>query len=540
MAIEQKLTDRIEGVKKRAIDTANKLVNVKKQFNKSMNVCIEAVTGENYSNLEKDPAYIRYKRKNTDKEVKDWLNSLSTAEKVEILVEYSIDDELNGKNVYEKDLKDAQKLKDATKAAIKLEVKTIKEDFNELIEQHKKDIKELEEIIAKKEEDIKKAYADLAEISKITTHKGVQTTVNEKPAEVTKEYVERLKHELDTDPGYKDKLSKLKKDTKEYENQIKTAIAQMEQYFRAEGIEINEEVEAEMENSESSNSSQQSAQDLTNSVSQTQSRNSQDNIDMYSGKPVDVARRMMEDFKNLSPEGQQYVVKYGAYEDLLNMTKNLNLWDQFTFKKRNIRNAMLNRIDDLGASIELDSLINAEGNRVDINGELINSEGQLIDSEGNPIINDDGTIKMGTLKLNKEDLLNLGQKDDKYLDRVVQQISYYTREYDNMNPSERRKANETMQILKMAMVAIESKRGAIRRGFANLSQKGTRITELGKTLTDFANSAGERDIAAYDKSKKLREMLHIKVNPRKSKVKNGMDASTKTIFQRKTNRGQER
>ena len=137
--------------------------------------------------------------------------------------------------------------------------------------------------------------------------------------------------------------------------------------------------------------------------------------------------------------------------------------------------------------------------------------------------------------------MNLGASEqDKYLDSIVSQINYYGDNYDEMSVSEKRRANEQMQILKMVIVAIEAKRGKLGRAIEDGSPRGLRITEIGKMLTDFSNNHATRDIAAYDKSKKLREMLHVKVNPRKSKVKNGLDASKKNVFEKKTNRGEER
>ena len=176
--------------------------------------------------------------------------------------------------------------------------------------------------------------------------------------------------------------------------------------------------------------------------------------------------------------------------------------------------------------------------------KIINKkEIQYVDGDGKPVAT---PVKMNDTKKKREvsidELLSIGKKGKKastdVLDLIVQQLNYYQVEYDNMTVPERRKANETMQMLKMAIVVLESKRGGIRRFFSNMSQRGTRLTELGQSLTDFANYAGERDSAAHSKSQKLRSMLKVKINPRKSKVRSGLDASKRNIFQRKTNRRQ--
>ena len=538
MALPTDLKARITALEARANDEMTKLTTTKANFSTTMDACISKV---GKSQLEQDPAFRRYNAKNGgSKTVADWLATLSIAEKIEILVDYSIDDELNGNNVYEKDLKDAQEVKESTKLAIKQAVKQIKADFKKLMEEHKADIEALEALIKQKEEERERYALELAKLNSQTKNKDGKIVIdNTESANIIKEQINRIDEELKNDPGYRTKLQGLIDSTKEYENRINSDIEKMEQSFREQGIEINEEVEAEMKNSDGNNSQQ------SNDNNGSQMQNSQDDSDMYSGKPVDVARRMMGDFKNLSPEGQEYVIKYGAYEDLLNMTKSLNLWDQFTFKKRNIRNAMLNRMDDLGGKIVLN--FDSKGKMIDDDGNYIKiinkKEIQYVDSKGKPVAT---PVKSKNIKKKREvsidELLSIGKKDKKastdVLDLIVQQLNYYQVEYDNMTVPERRKANETMQMLKMAIVVLESKRGGIRRFFSNMSQRGTRLTELGQSLTDFANYAGERDSAAHSKSQKLRSMLKVKINPRKSKVRSGLDASKRNIFQRKTNRRQ--
>ena len=534
--LSSELKDRISAIKSRKTAQMTKLKNSKINFNTKMIECINTVmVGDEYK---KDPSYLKYERRHSGASKEEWLNSLALEEKIDLLAEYSIDKEINGVNEYEKDLKKAQKIKDATKEDIKIEAKSIRDDLKALITQHDEEMKDLSDKIDKKEADIKDLTIELANINKETkNNKGGKTVDTTESAKTIKDRIDVINEELNGNPdGLKERLKTLQENTIIYKSEIKKAIAELEQAFREEDIEIDEEVENATQTQD--NSQPQSANNIETQAPNT---NVQDNTDMYAGKESEVARKMMTDFKNLKTERKKYAIEYGAYEDIFNMTRNLSsIRDHRSLNY--IRNTMINRIRLSGGKMDLTGVLyNEKGELVDIDGNRINNRGEILDGHGWPISDGHGGNKKGNLSIEQKDLLKLGaKKQDKYLDSVEKQIMYYTENYNDMSVAEKRYANEQMKILKMAIIAIEAKRGKIGRAIEDSSADGLRITELGQMLIDFSNSHATRTIAAEDKSNKLRKMLHVNTKAKKSNVINGLDASKKNIFQRKTNRGEER
>ena len=84
MALESEFQDKINVLKMRQIQYKGQLGQDKTKFNESMNECIKKVLkGDEYK---EDPSYIRFKRQNPGATKESWLDSLSTAEKIELIV----------------------------------------------------------------------------------------------------------------------------------------------------------------------------------------------------------------------------------------------------------------------------------------------------------------------------------------------------------------------------------------------------------------------------------------------------------------------
>ncbi len=79
-------------------------------------------------------------------------------------------------------------------------------------------------------------------------------------------------------------------------------------------------------------------------------------------------------------------------------------------------------------------------------------------------------------------------------------MNYYTENYESMSVAEKKKAEETMEYLKISTLLTETNRGKIGRFMGRFTQKGTRISEIGNSLRRFATEK-ERE-----KIKNLKEL----------------------------------
>lgn len=274
---------------------------------------------------------------------KEWIESLSKTDKIALLVEYSIDNEIEkGENNYQKKLIIAQEAKDATKKAIAIQATAIIKSFNDLLIENQKAIDELEKKIQIKEDKVTEMDRDLARLSMDIKDKNGTKLVN--TDEAVKENKSRRKDLQDEINSMKTELTELKNQQSEYKKQIEKAISDIEESLKSEGIYVGSYASYQKE--------EEKKQTSQGTVGSSANGNSVDQR-----KPKDIAKAMMVDFANLSPKQINELISNGGYEDLLNMTKDLG-----PINRLKLRKSLENRLDDLKGNLKLEY----DGNTVEI------------------------------------------------------------------------------------------------------------------------------------------------------------------------------
>ena len=405
---------------------------------------------------------------------KEWIESLSKTDKIALLVEYSIDNEIEkGENNYQKKLIIAQEAKDATKKAIAIQATAIIKSFNDLLIENQKAIDELEKKIQIKEDKVTEMDRDLARLSMDIKDKNGTKLVN--TDEAVKKNKSRRKDLQDEINSMKTELTELKNQQSEYKKQIEKAISDIEESLKSEGIYVGSYASYQKE--------EEKKQTSQGTVGSSANGNSVDQR-----KPKDIAKAMMVDFANLSPKQINELISNGGYEDLLNMTKDLG-----PINRLKLRKSLENRLDDLKGNLKLEY-------------------------DGN------------TVEIDKKDLLNLKNIDNNKFNAIIEAMNNYTDNFETMHVYERREAEKIMEFLKLSILHTEASTNKSGRFFRGFSKSSTRITEIGNTLREFAKAKEKREDKKWDKNQELRNLLKVKTPIPSTSTKKVVDRSgTKPI-----------
>lgn len=425
--------------------------------------------------------FIRNNGGSSDLDFRAWVGSLSKEQQLDLLAEYTIDAEREqGYNEWEKPIGDAQKAKDVTKKAIAVQAKEVIESCKKLMAEHEKLITDLKQKIEKKKSEIDK-------IDDKIDKKNAQITANNATLKAAKnvapsqdqidavkeankrlnEEIDELKNERKTAVGDLSILEKNLQDMEEkkdaYEAEIDAQISEIEETLKEEGIYVGSYEGL-------GGSSEQQAQ---NEANEQTTGNGSGGVEIDERKPKDIAKAMMADFRNLAPEEVKQLIERTGYQDLLNMAREIG-----PINRLSLRSSMQNRLDDLKKGLDA----------------------EIKDDSGNDI----------TIHFSKEELKNLSDLGEDRLKDVISIMNYYTENYESMSVAERKKAEETMEYLKISTLLTETNRGKIGRFMGRFTQKGTRISEIGNSLRRFATERGKREDKKYERTKDIRTRLGIK------------------------------
>lgn len=277
---------------------------------------------------------------------------------------------------------------------------------------------------------------------------------------LTKE-LEKAKKELEELEG---KLTTMEEQKDVYKAAIDEQISELEETLKKEGIYVGSYEGL-------GGSSEQQAQ---NEANEQTTGNGSGGVEIDERKPKDIAKAMMADFRNLAPEEVKQLIERTGYQDLLNMAREIG-----PINRLSLRSSMQNRLDDL------------ENDRL---------EAKIKDDNGNAI----------TIHFSKKELKNLSDLGEDRLKDVISIMNYYTENYESMSVAERKKAEETMEYLKISTLLTETNRGKIGRFMGRFTKKGTRISEIGNSLRKFATERGKREDQKSKRIKDIRTRLGIK------------------------------
>lgn len=303
----------------------------------------------------------------------------------------------------------------------------------------------------------------MAEHEKLIT--DLKQKIEKKKSEI--EEIDELKNERKTAVGDLSILEKNLQDMEEqkdaYEAEIDAQISEIEETLKEEGIYVGSYEGL-------GGSSEQQAQ---NEANEQTTGNGSGGVEIDERKPKDIAKAMMADFRNLAPEEVKQLIERTGYQDLLNMAREIG-----PINRLSLRSSMQNRLDDLKKGLDA----------------------EIKDDNGNDI----------TIHFSKKELKNLSDLGEDRLKDVISIMNYYTENYESMSVAERKKAEETMEYLKISTLLTETNRGKIGRFMGRFTEKGTRISEIGNSLRRFATERGKREDKKYERTKDIRTRLGIK------------------------------
>ena len=281
------------------------------------------------------------------------------------------------------------------------------------------------------------------------------------------EEIDELKNERKTAVGDLSILEKKLQDMEEQKDAYKAAIdeqiSELEESLKKEGIYVGSYEGL-------GGSSEQQTQ---NEANEQTTGNGSGGVEIDERKPKDIAKAMMADFRNLAPEEVKQLIERTGYEDLLNMAREIG-----PINRLSLRSSMQNRLDDLKKGLDA----------------------EIKDDNGNDI----------TIHFSKKELKNLSDLGEDRLKDVISIMNYYTENYESMSVAERKKAEETMEYLKISTLLTETNRGKIGRFMGRFTQKGTRISEIGNSLRRFATERGKREDKKSERTRDIRTRLGIK------------------------------
>ncbi len=278
--------------------------------------------------------------------------------------------------------------------------------------------------------------------------------------QVLTEELEKAKEELKELEG---KLTTMEEQKDVYKAAIDEQISELEETLKEKGIYVGSYEGL-------GGGSEQQAQ---NEANEQTTGNGSGGVEIDERKPKDIAKAMMADFRNLAPEEVKQLIERTGYQDLLNMAREIGPVDRLS-----LRTSMQNRLDDLEKGLDA----------------------EIKDDNGNDI----------TIHFSKKELKNLSDLGEDRLKDVISIMNYYTENYESMSVAERKKAEETMEYLKISTLLTETNRGKIGRFMGRFTQKGTRISEIGNSLRKFATERGKREDKKSERTRDIRTRLGIK------------------------------
>ena len=416
-----------------------------------------------------------------DYSFEEWVKTLSKEQQLDLLAEYTIDAEREqGYNEWEKPIGDAQKAKDVTKKAIAVQAKEVIESYKKLMVEHEELITDIKEKIKNKRDEIDKIDEKInkkndqitAKNETLKAAKNAAPTeaqineVNAANATLQKDIIElkkerdKAKSELEELEG---KLTTMEEQKDVYKAAIDKQISELEETLKEEGIYVGSYEGL-------GGSSEQQAQ---NEANEQTTGNGSGGVEIDERKPKDIAKAMMADFRNLAPEEVKQLIERTGYQDLLNMAREIG-----PINRLSLRSSMQNRLDDLKKGLDA----------------------EIKDDNGNVI----------TIHFSKKELKNLSDLGEDRLKDVISIMNYYTENYESMSVAERKKAEETMEYLKISTLLTETNRGKIGRFMGRFTEKGTRISEIGNSLRRFATERGKREDKKSERTRDIRTRLGIK------------------------------
>ena len=432
--------------------------------------------------------YISFIPSDPTKKVEEFIKSkdstgkyyVSMDDKLDIIGEHRNNKQLlGGSDKFSADLADTQKIKADAKRRYRETADGIIEDYQKLVDENLKLISTIEKDIADKKAQIS------AEESRKIDGPGENTVMG---ANGTVKIAKKTQEEYDAEKVEKDaKIADLKAELARLEAQLQTLKDNHNLYVREFAIRKNE-IEAMLAKAKIFSGAEQQP---TDEKSEGKEENTTVMTTTGNNSLKDIAKSMMKDFFDRSPEEQKLILEQCGSRDLLNAAKHLGVFD-----RRKLARVLEERLDEMNGSIT-----------------FTDRNGHTATMDHDKLFGNAGRGSKKKIRLTKDEL------------RIVNdEISAFYEQLDNKTPQEISEFEDKIKYLRYATYMQETgwfrnitrRFDAFRRGSTNYQ-----VGELSRRLGRYASLKNEREINQENQVNKWRKTLKLdpksdysKTNPR--------------------------
>lgn len=382
----------------------------------------------------------------------------------DIIARYSVIERgEHGITGFDKDLEDAYELKSSKKTSQKARANEVIATYKKVLEDNQKEIDKLKAELEKKEAAYTKLEEDVAAAYKVAVRDESPDSValRKKFIDEAPQKLADMKTEID---DLKTKIEGFEKIQAKYEAKIKDAITKFEDEFKEKcNVDVGSYSKDKTDSQTADNTATTSFS--TNRINAMINTNDTDK---------QIARKMLDDIRNMDQKDMINLINQYGYEDLLVMAQNLG-----PINRRELRTI-------------LKSAIEADGIKRTRNGIR--------------------RIKIGKDKFNLDDLMHGKMKADE-INKIVKHIEEFTDNIDEMSYEDIQKFQEIVKSINLASLYDMANRNVVTRFLNRFTAEGNALRVLNQKLKKFSNARYERETLAIKTSNDLRSRIGIKEVP---------------------------
>ena len=453
---EQKYQIRLDAVNNEKQAVLDRLTAIKGEVKETLRKEVERLVAD-VTTLDE------YKKmKATDPD--DFFDKVNPELLCDIVARYSVIERgEHGITGFDKDLEDAYDIKSSKKTSQKVRANEVIAMYKKVLEDNQKEIDKLKAELEKKEAAYTRLEEDVAAANKVAVRDESPESValRKKFIEGAPEKLKDMKTEIDS---LKVKIEQFEEKQAMYDAEIKKIIREFEDEFKKESqVDVGSYSKDKTDSQTADNTATTSFS--TNRINAMINTNDTDK---------QIARKMLDDIRNMDQKDMINLINQYGYEDLLVMAQNLG-----PINRRELRTI-------------LKSAIEANGIKRTKNGIR--------------------RIKIGKDKFNLEDLMNGKMKADE-INKIVKHIEEFTDNIDEMSYEDIQKFQEIVKSINLASLYDMANRNVVTRFLNRFTAGGNALRVLNQKLKKFSNARYERETLAIKTSNDLRSRIGLKEVP---------------------------
>lgn len=356
---------------------------------------------------------------------------------------------------FDKDLEDAYEIKSSKKTSQKARANEVIATYKKVLEDNQKEIDKLKAELEKKEAAYTKLEEDVAAAYKVAVRDESPDSValRKKFIDEAPQKLADMKTEID---DLKTKIEGFEKIQAKYEAKIKDAITKFEDEFKEKcNVDVGSYSKDKTDSQTADNAATTSFS--TNRINAMINTNDTDK---------QIARKMLDDIRNMDQKDMVNLINQYGYEDLLVMAQNLG-----PINRRELRTILKSAFDargtntiDLNGTVDLDKLMHGEMSATDIN-------------------------------------------------KIVKEIEKFTDEIDTKSYEEIETFYKKIEVLNLSSLYDMANRNVVTRFLNRFTAGGNALRVLNQKLKEFSNARYERETLAIKTSNDLRSRIGLKEVP---------------------------